>query len=885
MIPILYTATETAFTSNGLGRLADATYCVVTEVRNGSYELELDYPVTGQHYSDIQLMRLIYAVPSDGTDAQPFEIYEISKPMGGIVTVKARHISYRLNKVVVGAFTASSCTAAIAGLKSNSLNTNPFTFWTDKSASATFTVKCPSALRGLLGGQEGSILDVYGTGEYEFDKFAVKLYLHRGINRGVTIRYGKNLVELTDENDAESVYTGVIGYYLRDNELVTGDVVYGSHRGDYPYDMLVPLDFTNRYDTKPTSAQLTTAATSYIASSDGWQVKNNIKISFVDLANTLEYAEVSALQQVNLCDTVTVYHEALGVSATAKVVRTDYDVLGERYNSIELGAVKAGLGEAITSGISAEIDDAVRDVPTTSIMEQAIANGTAILAGNDGGYIKIKCNANGKPQELLVMKKEQENASGNKIWRFNSSGIGYSSDGGVTYQQAWTIDGGFYTAWVTAGTISAGLVNAGVLQSADGKVQFDLDNSILKITKAQGLQITAGNIKVDSSGNVEITGKITATSGAIGGWNVTASSFNKIIAPTASTAGYRIDFASNPSSDASAAIRVRTAEATSGDAEWVNQFFVRYNGQVVANNAIVKGEITANSGRIGGSSGLVILNDTTNDKHGFYSGKSSFTSTAAGVYVGNDGVAIGRYKGTNNSYNTSLLVPSSGSNYSGAPDEDGSVIIGKLYLRRYPPWDVASGANSAYTNFGLYGDDNGRVYTSGSIHTKNLASGSEDASNYFEGETVMGWAHVFHSLQVADTDDRTGQLDVYGNIRATGSVTENWNTSDERLKTDIKPISEDEAIAFIMAQEPVAFKWADVEENEIFNHEEVHHGLIAQRVQKTSPSWDVVAGDGNTLGLRYREMIADLIRVAQSQERRITELSARIARLEARLEG
>lgn len=514
MIPILYETTETTFTTNGIGRLSDAVSCTVTEVRNGEYELEMEYPITGIHYSDIELTRLILAIPADGKNAQPFEIYDISRPLNGIVTIYARHISYRLNKITVGAFTAATCAAAMNGLKTNSIGTNPFDFWTDKVVSATFTVDTPSQIRGLLGGQEGSILDVFGKADYEFDRFLVKLHQNRGTDSGVTLLYGKNITALTNEADTSSVYTGIVPFYFSNGTLVTlPSPVYGDHRGDYPYDMVVPVDLTSKFEnTVPTQAQIRTAAQSYMQKSEGWKINTNIKVSFVNLADTEEYKDIAGLQRVNLCDTVTVHHEALGVNATAQVVKTVYNVLLERYDSIELGAVSATLGQAITESIQ-EV------VPTFSAMEQAIKNGTDLITGNSGGYVVLKKNANGKPEELLVMDTEDINTA-TKVWRFNNSGLGYSNTGyNGTYRQAWTIDGAFYTDWVTAGRMTANIITAGTLKGFNDNVLFDLDAGTLTL-KNKALRILAGNFQLDADGNVEMTGTVTATGGKIGSFNI-----------------------------------------------------------------------------------------------------------------------------------------------------------------------------------------------------------------------------------------------------------------------------------------------------------------------------------------------------------------------------
>lgn len=523
MIPILYEANETQFRNNGIGRLSDSVSCTVTEVRNGEYELEMEYPITGAYYSEIDLTKLIYAIPADGKTGQPFEIYDITKPLRGIVTIYARHISYRLNKITVGAFTAASCAAAMVGLKDNSIGTNPFSFWTDKVVSANFTVDKPSQLRGLLGGQQGSILDVYGKGDYEFDMFTVKLHQNRGVDSGVTLRYGKNIIDLTNEANNSGVYTGIVPYYYQNETLVAlSTPIYGEHRTEQPYDMVIPVDLTDKFgDTVPTQAQLRTAGQNYLAKSEGWQINTNIKVSFVNLADTEEYKDISALQRVNLCDTVNVYHEALGVDAKAQVVKTVYNVLLERYDSIELGSVSATLGEAITESV-------FEVVPTFSAMEQAIINGTNLITGNAGGYVVLKKNANGKPEELLVMDTENINTA-TKVWRFNNSGLGYSNTGyNGTYKQAWTIDGAFYTDWVTAGRMTAALIKTGTLTLGGSGVGVPLlevrntRNVLIGKWDSGGIQVLNGIIQLgalttsssestgtgfraDDNGNVEVS--------------------------------------------------------------------------------------------------------------------------------------------------------------------------------------------------------------------------------------------------------------------------------------------------------------------------------------------------------------------------------------------
>ena len=166
MIPILYESNETQFTSQGLGRLSDATLCEVVEERNGIFELEMEYPVDGIHFKDITHSRIILAKPADGANSQPFRIYKIGKPLGGRCSIYAQHVSYQTVHIPVMPFSAQSFVSAFNGLKTNAAEDCPFTLWTDKVATGAFSVKVPTPFRTLLGGATGSLLDVYGTAAF-----------------------------------------------------------------------------------------------------------------------------------------------------------------------------------------------------------------------------------------------------------------------------------------------------------------------------------------------------------------------------------------------------------------------------------------------------------------------------------------------------------------------------------------------------------------------------------------------------------------------------------------------------------------------------------------------------------------------------------------------
>lgn len=470
MIPILFEKTETQFQSNGLGRLTDAISCQVEENLNGSYELEMVYPITGQHYSEIEENRIILAEPFEGGTWQPFVIYRISRPLNGIVTINAEHISYLLNKIIVMPYTATSCAQALSFLPSYTANDCPFTFTTDKAVIGNFKVTYPRPARGLLGGEAGSILDVFGKGEYEFNRFAVSLHVNRGVDRGVTIRYGKNLTELVRDSDITDTYTGIVPYWKKDDVTVTlpEEVVWSDYRPQFPYDIVIAVDMSDKWEDAPTVEQLRTAATAYVVQNEGWKIKENIKLSFVALWQTEEYRNIAAVERVRLGDKVHILYEALGVSVTAEVIKTVYDCLEGRYISVELGTKQNSLGKVIEEGLVPAVISR-----TTSFTEEAIRHATDLLTGANGGHVVIGRNANGEPNEIYIMNTADP-ATATQVLRINMNGIGFAEHFEGPYDTAWTIDGHFVADYITSGTLDANLIRAGILRDIAGQNWWNL---------------------------------------------------------------------------------------------------------------------------------------------------------------------------------------------------------------------------------------------------------------------------------------------------------------------------------------------------------------------------------------------------------------------------
>ena len=515
MIPILYESTETEFTSNGLGRLSDAISCIVEEERNGAYELTMEYPIHGVHYKDLQNMRVISAVPSDGKERQPFDIYDISRPISGKVTVKARHISYRLSRIPTYSKnpdeTSGTAALALQRLKSEALESCPFEFWTDQDSQGSYSTPAPASIRSRLGGVTGSILDCFG-GEYEWDGWTVKLWKARGSETSVVLRYGKNITDITQEESIENTVTGVLPYWHKDAEsdtaaqTVVGSIVYAENADKYPYHMTMVLDCSQDFQTAPTTGQLAAKAQTYIKANNIGVPDVSITLSFVALWQSEEYKALAVLERVHLCDTLRVEFPALGVSATAKVVKTTYNALKDRYDSIEIGNARTNLADQIT-GTSRDTE--IRQKQSLSFLQEALARSTKLIQGGLGGHVIINTDGDGKPNELLIMDTD-DTKTASKVLRINMNGIGFSTKGYEgPFSTAWTIDGVFNADFINAGTIRANLIRTGTLkvggtEKVDQMLLYDSYNKQSGYIGSEGIYVTGKWINTDKDPDVYI---------------------------------------------------------------------------------------------------------------------------------------------------------------------------------------------------------------------------------------------------------------------------------------------------------------------------------------------------------------------------------------------
>lgn len=469
MIPILFsTITEgTVPTSHGIGHLTDILTTDVHEARNSVYEFSFTYPSNGIHAEEIEADRYVLAKPNYTDVPQLFKIYEAGGNLAGQIEAKCEHVSYALSGKIITSGTAGSCTAACLLLTGSA---GSFTITTDKNVNADFKIKEPSSVRSWFGGKEGSLLDVYGTGEWYYDNFDAVLKLHRGADRGVQLRYGKNLTELSQIININNLATAVQGYYKAENGTITlGTKISTGLTLNLPQERAI--DFSNEVDPEsatPIVTQLDNLTNDYIANN---QLDTAIKTI------TLDFIQEGGLtERVDLCDTVHIFFEALGISASLKCVETHWDVINERYTKCVFGNARTDITDTINT-----VQKEVADKPSVSEMGKAIDTATKLITGNLGGYVVMNDSDNdGEPDEILIMDTPDISTATNVI-RMNQSGIGLSTTGYVgPYTTALTASGIVADA-ITTGVLNANLIKAGVIEDLAQNSQIDMTTGVAKL--------------------------------------------------------------------------------------------------------------------------------------------------------------------------------------------------------------------------------------------------------------------------------------------------------------------------------------------------------------------------------------------------------------------
>lgn len=352
MIPKLFNANETRFQGFGLGGLGKATRCRVIRQLNGAYELEMTYPIIGRRFRDLKARNIILATPGPGEEPQPFRIYRTKFSLALAKTVYARHIAYDLMGCALSPFSAGNLAQATDAITRNAISQGvPFVISADFARDTACEILVPRSAWAMLGGQRGSLLDVYG-GEWEFNRFQLTLRERLGADSGIMVRWGKNLQELQQEESLVNTWTAVVPFWMSaDGTTAVFLPELGISTGEFDYRREFVWDASAEFEEPPSHDELRSRTRQYISSNRVGEPDIGLDVKWVPLDQTEEYKGRRFPSAVHLGDTVTVEYPSAAdpktgkptdfVRAAARVVETIWLPLEDKYESVRIGAKRS----------------------------------------------------------------------------------------------------------------------------------------------------------------------------------------------------------------------------------------------------------------------------------------------------------------------------------------------------------------------------------------------------------------------------------------------------------------------------------------------------------------------------------------------------------------
>lgn len=351
--PVLVTSALIADQSNRFGRLPEISAAEVYEKLNGEFTAEITLPRIALNAHNLQRFGLVRIKPNHWQNNQIFRINRVKRQLvNGDIVLQLNHLTYDLNKQVAKPFQATGISAVVAAFADPNIRATymPFTFSSDlTNETSILSVPVPMPWRSIIGGVEGSILDVFG-GELYWDNLTVRLLRHRGEDRSVAIRYGLNMIEFTQEENIANTFDSVVGYAaLEDSPVVMGSVV--SDGIVEPYPLVKVIDFSDQIPegVTPTQAMITQMTQSWVNANHPATPQIGMTVDFTVLRQQKQFDLLAQLEDVRLGDTVHVILPEANVSQTAKVTGVLYDPINETTKKIELGSYQPRLSTTISS--------------------------------------------------------------------------------------------------------------------------------------------------------------------------------------------------------------------------------------------------------------------------------------------------------------------------------------------------------------------------------------------------------------------------------------------------------------------------------------------------------------------------------------------------------
>ncbi|EKG2202276.1 peptidoglycan DD-metalloendopeptidase family protein [Enterococcus faecalis] len=487
LIPVIFKPGEKDFTTNGLGRLIDATRCEITEEANGKYELEMDYPAISRFSDYFENGYQIKAKPNDLEEYHIFEIKQTFKDtFTNSIVIYAQSRTYKLGNRQVRLVTVDNRNGseAMKLIEQNMDEPCDITLHSDINTASSTIFEARNVLN-CIAGEQGSLLQYWG-GEIKREPFKLSLLRRRGRDNVGTVRYGKDLKGLTIKFDWQSIVTKVLPFAeLQSGADGTSQRIYGNsvkseYITKYPDVYAQYVQFTEDQGVKDLSSLNKVAGkyfTTLYPGSD--KPKVSIELEIEKLTDSEEAKEFAKMRNYNLFDTFTVYHKFYDIDIQTKVTGIVYDALAEKTIKITAGDIQV----AFYKQQSQDFQEAIKTLTKKDYMSNFIDYITDLINGVKGGSI-LQYPKN-RPHTLYFMDTDSTDTAKNVI-AINNQGIGFSTTG-------WK--GPFRNAWTIDGILNADFIRAGKIRSDIFETSFNAYGDILRLVNG-ALQAWNGKTKI-----------------------------------------------------------------------------------------------------------------------------------------------------------------------------------------------------------------------------------------------------------------------------------------------------------------------------------------------------------------------------------------------------
>ena len=499
--------------------LDEVLECLVIEEQNSIFELEMTYTIYSSNFGNLKNNRVLKVKASDELGEQLFRIYYISNEVNGKIYIKAQHITYDLidNFIEGLTCTKSTCEQSFQAMLNKCQFEHKFNGYSDIEHTSTYNINRCNALEAILG-MKGSLLDTYGNGaKLKRDNYNIYLNKARGSNNGVTIEYSKNIIGYKREIDETGLITCIYPFAKVQRELGEEDnvttieetivlperFINSKYINNYPHPKILAVDYSEK-EVKDIES-LRTQANKYFSETKKDIPNINYKVEFIYLHQTLEYEELNlkALETVGMGDVVTVIDERIGMNVEASVIKTVFNPLLNRYESIELGNFKTGINDII-GDLEISVDNALGQINNMytnfEVLDDKIVSEVSKLEGD------IKASTSLWQQEADNITSTVTDLDG-KYTQLKQTVDGFDFTGMVTFRDlagtGTTING----SNITTGTVSGNRISGGVIEGSTLKTATPTSNGGVWI-KENAIQLGASNFlyegntfKIETNGN------------------------------------------------------------------------------------------------------------------------------------------------------------------------------------------------------------------------------------------------------------------------------------------------------------------------------------------------------------------------------------------------